>query len=214
MGLSGAVRGQDDFEGPQAIEAARARGPTLGYAVQEIRQHERVHVFAHVCPRRGAFPVVEGFQRLREGVDIEDAGGTRYPEGHIAPGRVTVPAGPAGVDGGEGAVGEGAAFEIEGQDGGVVGLSCSEKRVYLRVDALHLDVEHPAQDVGEVDGVVHYGPSAGKFGVEEPAAGDLAVVRAVDGENAPKSAPAYDLPRPDDGGEVAHGEGCPELATG
>src|SRR5215217_9172231 len=75
-------------------------------------------------------------------------------------GRVTVPAGPAGVDGGEGAVGEGAAFEIEGQDGGVVGLSCSEKRIYLRVDALHLDVEHPAQNVGEVDGVVHHRAAA------------------------------------------------------
>src|SRR5919112_2086687 len=177
---------------------------SFGYALQEIRQHEGVHVFAHVHPRRGALPVVEGSQRLREGVDVEDAGGARYPEGHIAPGRLTVPAGPAGVDGGEGAVGDGTAFDIEGQDGGVVGLSCSEERIYLRVDALHLDVEHPAQNVGEVDGVVHHRTAAGELGVEKPAARDLAVVRAVDSKNAAKGAAAYEFPGADHGRQVAN----------
>jgi hypothetical protein len=45
---SGTVCGQDNFERPQAIEAARARRFTLGHAAQEIRQHERVHVLTHV----------------------------------------------------------------------------------------------------------------------------------------------------------------------
>jgi hypothetical protein len=46
--LSGTVCGQDNFERPQAIEAARPRRFTLGHAAQEIRQHERVHVLTRV----------------------------------------------------------------------------------------------------------------------------------------------------------------------
>jgi hypothetical protein len=46
--LSGAVGGQDDLERTQAIESTRARRVVFGHAAQEIRQHERVHVFSHV----------------------------------------------------------------------------------------------------------------------------------------------------------------------
>jgi hypothetical protein len=46
--LSGTVCGQDDLEGPQAIESARARRVVFGHAAQEICQHQRVHVFFHV----------------------------------------------------------------------------------------------------------------------------------------------------------------------
>ena len=46
--FSGAVRGQDDLERPQAIEPARARRLTRGHTAQEIRQHQRVHVLTHV----------------------------------------------------------------------------------------------------------------------------------------------------------------------
>ena len=38
--------------------------------------------------------------------------------------------------------------------------SAAEERVYLSVDALHFDVEHPAQEVGDVDSMVHHRAAA------------------------------------------------------
>src|SRR5215217_2768564 len=148
-----------------------------------------------------------------ERVHVEDAGGARYSEGHVAPGRVAVAAGPARVYGGEGAVGEGAAFELQGQDGGIIRPSCSEECIYLRVDALQLDIEHPAEQVGEVDGVVHHRAAARELEVEEPTARDLTAVRAAYGQHATQGSAANDLPRAGHRGEVAYWKSRPEHAA-
>src|SRR5215211_8886709 len=71
--LCGAVRGKDDLQGTQAIEPARARRLAFGHAAEELREHERVHVFSGVRPRWDARFVVEGPQGPGEGVHVEDS---------------------------------------------------------------------------------------------------------------------------------------------
>src|SRR5215210_2386108 len=71
--FSGAVCGQDDLEGTQTVEPARARRFAFGDAAQEVCEHERVHVLSRVRPRRGAGFMVESPQRLRKGVHVEDS---------------------------------------------------------------------------------------------------------------------------------------------
>src|SRR5215211_7527530 len=212
--LRRAVGGEHDLERPQAVQAARSRGGTLGYTLQKILQHEHVHVLARVRPGGTPGLVVEDRQALGEGVNVQNPRGAGDPERHVSPGRVALPAGPARVYGRERPVGYDAAIELERQDGTVVDVLGAEERADLGVDALRLCAEHPAQSVGDVDRVVHDRPASCQIAIEEPAAGDLAVVRAVDREHAPDSARAHDLPGLPDSGEVTHREGDPELPPG
>ncbi len=137
--------------------------------------------------------MVEGREALGEGVHVQYPGGAGDPERHIAPGRVTLPAGPARVYGGEGAIGHGSALEFQRQDGAVVDPFGPEEGSDLGVDVLRLGIEHPAQRIGDVDGVVHDRPATRQLGVQKPAARDLAVVRPVDREDASDPPRAHDL---------------------